>query len=56
VAIYELDEESILKILDIPDVQLPNKGKKHEGNRIKAVMRKYKEMNPSGPGEVQTNN
>jgi hypothetical protein len=56
VALYELDEGSVSKILDIPDVQLPSKGKKHEENRIKAVVRKYKEMDPLILGEAHTNN
>lgn len=53
--LYDLDEDSVSKILGIPDVQLPSKGKKHEVKRIKAV-RKFKEMNPFGPGEALTNN
>jgi len=52
VALYDLDEGSVSRILDIPDVQLPSKGKKYEENRIKAVIRKYKD--PFGLGEAHT--
>ena len=54
VALYELDKESLQKIMDIPAFQVPSKGRRYEEYRIKAVVRKYREMNPPGPGEADT--
>lgn len=46
VALYQLDDETVDKILTMPVEQVPSKGKEHDSSRIRAVVRKFKEMNP----------
>lgn len=44
VALYELDEETLHKILTVPDKYVPSKG--HDDRRVAAVIRKHRELNP----------
>lgn len=45
VALYQLDDETVNKILAMPVQQVPSKGKEHDNCRIRAVVKKLKEMN-----------
>lgn len=44
VALYDLDEETLNKILNLPQSHVPSKG--HDDRRIAAVIKKHKELNP----------
>jgi hypothetical protein len=54
VALYQLDDETVNKILTMPVEQVPSKGKEHDSSRIRAVVRKFKEMNPGNEALATT--
>ena len=44
-ALYQLDDETVNKILALPVQQVPSKGKEHDNCGIRAFVKKFKEMN-----------